>query len=71
MVCGRQKRITWTDQHTRSRMLVEMPYAANFGVEDARLQDEGAIPINKPEEGLRSDRELARIIAGLFEVLCM
>lgn len=37
-----------------SRMIVEMPYGANFGVEGAKSQEKGAIPMgDNQEDGVR------------------
>ena len=46
-----------------------MPYGANFGVEGTKTQqNDGAVPLNTKEEGIRSDRELARLITEMFQV---
>mmetsp|Transcript_18854 Transcript_18854/g.36672 ORF Transcript_18854/g.36672 Transcript_18854/m.36672 type:complete len:297 (+) Transcript_18854:28-918(+) len=51
-----------------SRMMIEMPYGANFGVEGEKTKETGAIPMgDNPEEGFRSDRELARVVCEMFQ----
>jgi len=50
-----------------SRMDVEMPYAANFGVEGRKTVKEEELSMVRQEDAESSDRELARLIAEMFK----
>eukprot|EP00277_Geminigera_cryophila_P043046 CAMPEP_0173065572 /NCGR_PEP_ID=MMETSP1102-20130122/5693_1 /TAXON_ID=49646 /ORGANISM="Geminigera sp., Strain Caron Lab Isolate" /LENGTH=341 /DNA_ID=CAMNT_0013932859 /DNA_START=52 /DNA_END=1078 /DNA_ORIENTATION=+ len=54
-------------QNRVSRMDVEMPYAANFGVEGRKTVKAEDMSVVRQEDAEASDRELARLIAEMFK----